>query len=773
MSPEPSVWPAQDDHRSRSLAAAQRPRRSRRKKDDEGDLDRKDTKATKSKEKEKEKDKDKEKEKEKEKDKDKSKEKDSNKENDKDKDGQEQKELKRGNRRQRDKSVSTPNAHSSNNSAAPSRKKPKLEETPPEQKPPVPVSTAPPAPIPAHTAAPAPPAPTTPAASPPAPPPVVSLHHHHHQPQPPSHLQQGPRHSMQSSASLPSSAHPTPPPPVQVQSISYHTMAPVGPPPRPQSQPPPPPPTRTSGQNFDPIRSAFDTATPAPPPVSTPVPSSVFSPSARPLSPRPPFRASASPAIASIIDPPTNSSPPLYAPRSYVSPGRGNSAYSPSPAATPAIAPTPPPLPPPQVRPVSPYANRSPYPPQPQPQPQQPSQRSPPSNPSPPAQPASVIPLPMPEPSQPASSNNQRAPSHEPTPMDVDADRSPPSAVVKAPKKESKAPPTAPPSDPTSPKPPRGAKEAPKPLPQGSGLISNALFGVGDGASDDPSSRRTPSIILHIPLQGNGDRIVNFARLAEEQYGFAALHPRLAAHKERLARVAAAGAALERNDKTGRGVSAGESADEDLSLEMDRDSDLEGESALGPSVARANGPEATEGKKKRRKKKMEEYDRDDPFVDDSELAWQEQAAASKDGFFVYSGPLVPEGEKVQVERYVILSLSDFVVTSRVMLICLSTAPMVQSNVAAAVDVEVADEARQPPSIKSLWRLPSPYRRKPVFLCAVLGREEAIRAVHGPKQLVNKRNRTNRAEMGLHRMVEAEESLAAEARRVLEEENRRR
>jgi hypothetical protein len=33
------------------------------------------------------------------------------------------------------------------------------------------------------------------------------------------------------------------------------------------------------------------------------------------------------------------------------------------------------------------------------------------------------------------------------------------------------------------------------------------------------------------------------------------------------------------------------------------------------------------------------------------MVWQEQAAASKDGFFVYSGPLVPEGEKVQVERY--------------------------------------------------------------------------------------------------------------------------
>lgn len=232
--------------------------------------------------------------------------------------------------------------------------------------------------------------------------------------------------------------------------------------------------------------------------------------------------------------------------------------------------------------------------------------------------------------------------------MDVDTDQH---AAPKAPKKDTKAPPTAPPSNAASPKPSRATKEPPPPLPQGSGLISNALFGVGDAAStSDSDSRRTPSIIIHIPLQGTGNRIVNFARLAEEQYGFAALHPRLAAHKERLARVAAAGAALERNDKSGRGLSAGESADEDLSLEVERDSDLDGDSALGSAAARTNGPEAPDGKKKRRKKKMEEYDRDDPFVDDSELAWQEQAAASKDGFFVYSGPLVPEGEKVQVER---------------------------------------------------------------------------------------------------------------------------
>ena len=45
------------------------------------------------------------------------------------------------------------------------------------------------------------------------------------------------------------------------------------------------------------------------------------------------------------------------------------------------------------------------------------------------------------------------------------------------------------------------------------------------------------------------------------------------------------------------------------------------------------------------------YDKDDGFIDDSEMAWEEQAAAVKDGFFVYSGPLVPPGGKAEVEKY--------------------------------------------------------------------------------------------------------------------------
>ena len=120
--------------------------------------------------------------------------------------------------------------------------------------------------------------------------------------------------------------------------------------------------------------------------------------------------------------------------------------------------------------------------------------------------------------------------------------------------------------------------------------------------------------------------------------------------------MAAAGAMLERNEKSAKGLlSAGESADEDLSLDMERDSDLDGDVTMS-GAANVNGAAAADGAegKKKRRKKIEDYDRDDPFVDDTEMAWQEHAAASKDGYFVYSGPLVPEGEKVQVERLVSL-----------------------------------------------------------------------------------------------------------------------
>ncbi|KAI9372810.1 hypothetical protein BJX61DRAFT_421826 [Aspergillus egyptiacus] len=617
MSTGPPVWSAQDEYESRSPAETRTTRRSRRKKDD-AETDRKEpTKPVKSKEKDsREKERDKEEE--------------INKESfkDKEKDHDKEKEPKRANRRQRDKSSSTSNIPMSTQSTASHpRKKPKLES--PEQKVP---DTAPAASTAASTApSESVPAPTTAA---PAPatnlsPQITSTPSAAHATQPQPQLQQQQPRPPNSTSHLLLSQPNLPHLPTTATTSSYPTMV-SAPPSRPQSQPLAPP-QRTSGQNYDPIRSAFDTTPSAPAPTAPA--SASFSPPPRPVSPRP-FRASASPAISSIIDPPQNNSDPSpsqYVSRPYNSPSRGISSYPPTPAAH-TIGPTHAPLPPSS----SPYGRQSPYGP-PQAQPSQETHIS-----------AQVIspepPVPSMAPGTPSATQVQQA-STGPTPMDVDNEPPALTTAEKALKRESK-PSTAVSSKPPSPR-SRPAKEAP-PLPQGSGLISNALFGSLDDSASDASSNRTPNIIVHIPLKGHGNQIVNFARLAEEQYGFAALHPRLAAHKERMARVAAAGAALERNDRTGRGISAGESADEDLSLDVDRDSELDGEL----TVTATQAPETTDGKKRRRRRKMEEYDRDDPFVDDSEMVWQEQAAASKDGFFVYSGPLVSEGEKVQVERYV-------------------------------------------------------------------------------------------------------------------------
>ncbi len=220
--------------------------------------------------------------------------------------------------------------------------------------------------------------------------------------------------------------------------------------------------------------------------------------------------------------------------------------------------------------------------------------------------------------------------------MELDADRAslPRSAGTTAVKKSNAGTSTGTSSTAQSPKPVR-QKEAPPPLPQGNGLLSSALFGGAGSITADAPEKTAPTVVLHIPMKGESNKYVNFARMAEEHYGFNALHPRLAAQRERLARVAAAGAAIEK--------AAGSGSADDMSLDL---SEPESNVDMG---GMDGGSEPGEKKPKRRTK-ADQYDKEDPFVDDSEMLWEEQAAASKDGFFVYSGPLVPEGEKPSIER---------------------------------------------------------------------------------------------------------------------------
>lgn len=165
----------------------------------------------------------------------------------------------------------------------------------------------------------------------------------------------------------------------------------------------------------------------------------------------------------------------------------------------------------------------------------------------------------------------------------------------------------------------------------------------------NPADKKvSPSIMLSIPLRGESNKYVNFMRMAEDKYGWDALHPREAAHRDRKARIAAAASALEKN------VSGRETGDEETDKESDGDnSDAENKAGNGATSAGEAGADAASGAdgapiKKQRKKRNwreDEYDKEDDFVDDSEMLWEEQAAASKDGFFVYSGPLIPEVEK--------------------------------------------------------------------------------------------------------------------------------
>ncbi|PBP19717.1 HPC2-domain-containing protein [Diplocarpon rosae] len=375
----------------------------------------------------------------------------------------------------------------------------------------------------------------------------------------------------------PQASPPQPPPPPPPQQIPQQQQ-------QQQHEQPPPPPMRTSGQNYDPIRSNYD-------PVREtvvmhlPYNSSQGSPS----HPRSMNRASASPSISSLVDPPNHAlTSPSIAHQSFVNQQQARVHQNES-----------------LSMPPSPTLQRS----------APAAQGEPCQSPNPPGS----APLPM------------RKPDH----------MVPPTGPSTASKKSGPAS-TSTASAAASPKPPKPKKPEELSLAPPPPLPGSGLMGIGGGGPADGTEFRAPTVILSIPMHGEVNKYINFTRLAEEQYGWDALHPRLAAQRDRLARVAAAGAALERNG-----------SNKDSGDEMSLDSDAEGDGSNVEMGGMSDRQTGTDGgaKKVPRKRKMkeDEYDKEDGFVDDTELLWEEQAAATNDGFFVYSGPLVPEGEKVTVE----------------------------------------------------------------------------------------------------------------------------
>ncbi|KAL2752237.1 hypothetical protein ACRALDRAFT_1058977 [Sodiomyces alcalophilus JCM 7366] len=325
-------------------------------------------------------------------------------------------------------------------------------------------------------------------------------------------------------------------------------------------------PTRTSGQSYDPIRGNYD-------PVR-----GIFGSATSPRAAAPVInRASASPSIASLVDPVPN----------VVSPSRQ-------------------PL---QQNPVQ----------------QQAQAQGSVSRPTSPPQPTQTVPQPLPKSSAPEPKKLVPSPPASSTKTDSKAKATALTASAPASKK---------PSPRQKPQKSATVISSPKMTSLDEPSMDHGRSILDFGKAEPGSEVQAPSIVLHIPLKpGETNKYVNFMREAEARYGWDALHPRLAAQRDRKARIAAASAALEKT------VAGQESGDE-----MSEDSDKEASNVEMGGMA--SGQDVVEKpKKKKRNFKEDEYDKDDDFVDDSELLWEEQAAASRDGFFVYSGPLIPEPEK--------------------------------------------------------------------------------------------------------------------------------
>lgn len=198
------------------------------------------------------------------------------------------------------------------------------------------------------------------------------------------------------------------------------------------------------------------------------------------------------------------------------------------------------------------------------------------------------------------------------------------------------------------------------------------------GKAKPGEEMQVPTIVLEIPIQsGETNKYVNFMRLAEDRYGWDALHPRQAANRDRKARIAAAAASLEK-------IESGRESGDEMSV------DLSDGEASNPENGGTSNPDAQAKPKKKRNFKEDQYDVEDDFVDDSELLWEAQAAASRDGFFVYSGPLVPEAEK-PAKEYVCLVLEFDCLT----VLIVETATMVLPSVDAEAEEAAAEVEAQP------------------------------------------------------------------------------
>jgi len=149
--------------------------------------------------------------------------------------------------------------------------------------------------------------------------------------------------------------------------------------------------------------------------------------------------------------------------------------------------------------------------------------------------------------------------------------------------------------------------------------------------------KQPKSIRLHVPLNGSSNVYINFASLAEKTYGSEIFN------SKRLLGPQGFASSFLNHDRILDTGSDSEAEDDDASEKGDDVSAVETDGAAGKKKP---------VKRRRRQAGADKYDVEDPFIDDSEALMEQVAAASKDGFFVYSGPLIAEGERAKIDKYI-------------------------------------------------------------------------------------------------------------------------
>lgn len=150
-----------------------------------------------------------------------------------------------------------------------------------------------------------------------------------------------------------------------------------------------------------------------------------------------------------------------------------------------------------------------------------------------------------------------------------------------------------------------------------------------DDADPAKSDAQLPVVVLDIPLldakdpkPGQAEVVVHVMKMAEEKYGWNAVHP---------------------NSKSAIDL-LDEMLEDEEEGEEDEDDDVVTVDEKGTPLKKKE--ETTKEKKKKKEpkvnRKVGKYDCDDPFIDDTELQWEEEITTTKEGFFVYWGPLVDE-----------------------------------------------------------------------------------------------------------------------------------